>query len=66
MLSTKQPLSIQKRINDEISALQQSFLSKENNNGPLEKYWVTVEDDNSFMLLIQKLRDKLLQMSLVN
>ena len=51
LLSTKNQLSIPKRLNDKIRALQQTYLNEENNNSQLKRCWVTVEDINNFYIM---------------
>ncbi len=65
LLPTKHPSPIPKRLCDKISALQQTFLNEENNNSQLKRFWVTVEDINSFYIIDSEIEGQL-QMSLVN
>ena len=51
LLSSRNPLSIPKRLNDKICALQQTYLSGENDDSPQNRCWVTVEDITSFYIM---------------
>ena len=51
LLSSRNPSSIPKRLNDKICALQQTYLSGENDDSPQNRCWVTVEDINSFYIM---------------
>ncbi len=56
LLSTKNPVSIPKRLNDKILALQQTFLNEDNNNNQMKRTWVTVEDINSFYIMDSEIK----------